>query len=95
MLVQQHAESLLAAWVAGDAKYLERQLNLVLKEDQSKAISCLEQEERELLESISSDLRAALIGKSPSSAARTQSTFQLLSHLAGRMRSRVDNACAA
>jgi len=94
MFVQQHAESLLAAWVAGDAKYLEKLLTIPFKEDPGKAISCLEQEERELLESVSFDLRSALISKSPS-ATRMQTIFQLLSHLAGRMPSRVDNACAA
>ena len=95
MFVQQHAESLLAAWLGGDARCLERQLSLLFHADTSMPVSRLEQEERELLESISSDLRLALVDKSPFSAGRMQSTVQLLAHLAGRTQLHVDNAWAA
>lgn len=95
MVVQEHANRVLAAWLAGDADCLRNEMSLALSNRERSSELILEQEQKDLLDSVISDLWAAFVGKHPSSIARIQSSFALLQHLATRYDASFEAARAA
>jgi hypothetical protein len=68
---------------------------LALSDQKNPAGLTLEHEQRDLLDTVVSDLWDAFVGKCPSSIARMQSSFGLLQHLAARQDVVLESARAA
>ncbi len=97
MLAQERASRILGAWVSGSTERLERELHEVLAHAPRNAPgSSLEDEEQQVLESIASDLWAALARPHANTSNRFQSDFALLQHLSERLEAGyVSGHCAA
>jgi hypothetical protein len=84
MIAQEQAKRILAAWVTGSADGLKSELEGVLRTSHGAPVSIVEKEERELLESLASDLYAALERTQAPQRGRLQSSLALLQHLSDR-----------
>jgi hypothetical protein len=104
MVAQERANRILAAWVAGSADRFKVEIEGALLDPQANAAtSTVENEERELLESIALNLWSSLVRRQPRIGAfgavpeeRLQSDFALLQHLTNRSDKNVlEKSCAA
>src|SRR5581483_3446191 len=92
MVAQERANRILAAWVAGSADRFKAEIEGALLEPQANVpFSTVENEERELLESIALDLWSSLVRRQSRVGAfgavpeeRLRSDFALLHHLSNR-----------
>lgn len=96
MIAQEQAKRILTAWVTGCADGLKSELEGVLRTSAGSApVSTIENEERELLESVASDLYASIDRTRGPHGSRLQCNLALLQHLSRRSPARALNTSYA
>jgi len=97
MPTHERASRILEAWVSGNTEQFQRELEETITQEHVNASgSRLQEEEKELLQSVASDLWRSLARPHANSSTRFQSNFALLQHLSRRLESNCSRGtCAA
>ena len=84
MFAYQRANRILAYWLSGDCTSMTREMKRAIRDQFHRPATRLDDEERELLASISGELIAAVTKAHPAASDRVASCFALLQHLSTR-----------